>query len=127
MILFLEQELVNTTRANLNGVTAFTVAAILGVWLLALQLKVQLSDPGVLIPLVREHSADYRAECLNLGASDRARFATDPIYIDSDYYTFRNCTTCRMTRTPKASHCDSCGHCVQGWDHHCDLLNNCIG
>ena len=30
-------------------------------------------------------------------------------------------------RVPKSSHCNACGHCVLGWDHHCDLLNNCVG
>ena len=30
-------------------------------------------------------------------------------------------------RPPKASHCGQCGHCVQGWDHHCIALNNCVG
>ena len=32
-----------------------------------------------------------------------------------------------QTRTPKASHCGACGYCIQGWDHHCTALNNCVG
>ena len=32
-----------------------------------------------------------------------------------------------QTRTPKASHCGLCGNCIQGWDHHCTALNNCVG
>ena len=30
-------------------------------------------------------------------------------------------------KPPKASHCMWCNNCVIGFDHHCNLLNNCIG
>ena len=26
-----------------------------------------------------------------------------------------------------ASHCGTCGVCVNGFDHHCQAVNNCIG
>ena len=30
-------------------------------------------------------------------------------------------------RPAKSSHCDVCNNCVENWDHHCLMLNNCIG
>jgi len=39
----------------------------------------------------------------------------------------RNCQTCKLTRPAKGSHCNICGHCVHGFDHHCAALNNCVG
>mmetsp|Transcript_23901 Transcript_23901/g.32033 ORF Transcript_23901/g.32033 Transcript_23901/m.32033 type:complete len:236 (+) Transcript_23901:1120-1827(+) len=43
------------------------------------------------------------------------------------FYSFRCCETCMQDRVPKSSHCSACDHCVVGWDHHCFLLNNCVG
>lgn len=43
------------------------------------------------------------------------------------FHTERYCSTCKIMRPPKASHCSSCNHCVKGFDHHCVFLANCIG
>eukprot|EP01060_Flectonema_neradi_P024416 TRINITY_DN3322_c0_g1_i1.p1 TRINITY_DN3322_c0_g1~~TRINITY_DN3322_c0_g1_i1.p1 ORF type:complete len:370 (+),score=40.03 TRINITY_DN3322_c0_g1_i1:80-1111(+) len=39
----------------------------------------------------------------------------------------RWCETCRLLRPPRASHCQTCGNCVNGFDHHCGLIGACIG
>lgn len=39
----------------------------------------------------------------------------------------RYCGTCRIWRPPRASHCSTCGNCVDLFDHHCLWLNTCIG
>ena len=37
------------------------------------------------------------------------------------------CSTCKFFRPKNTVHCAVCGTCIQGFDHHCVWLNNCIG
>mmetsp|Transcript_38894 Transcript_38894/g.111139 ORF Transcript_38894/g.111139 Transcript_38894/m.111139 type:complete len:466 (+) Transcript_38894:361-1758(+) len=39
----------------------------------------------------------------------------------------RYCSTCRLMRPQRASHCKICNNCVLRFDHHCQFVNNCIG
>ena len=37
------------------------------------------------------------------------------------------CRDCLTTETDKAFHCDDCGICIKGHDHHCIWSGQCIG
>jgi hypothetical protein len=37
------------------------------------------------------------------------------------------CAFCRLPYPPDASHCTICHECVLRYDHHCDVIGNCIG
>ena len=41
--------------------------------------------------------------------------------------TIRYCSTCRIWRAPSTSHCSACDRCVYNFDHHCGVLECCIG
>ncbi|KAI6189297.1 Palmitoyltransferase [Aphelenchoides fujianensis] len=38
----------------------------------------------------------------------------------------RYCYKCRVLKTDRARHCNSCGFCVPRFDHHCPWLNRCV-
>ena len=40
-----------------------------------------------------------------------------------DYF----CFFCRSLWSSSSVHCMTCGKCVEGFDHHCVFVNNCIG
>jgi len=37
------------------------------------------------------------------------------------------CPTCIVKKSSETKHCQICDICVEGFDHHCSWLNNCIG
>ena len=40
-----------------------------------------------------------------------------------DYF----CFFCRSLWSSSSVHCMTCGRCVEGFDHHCVFVNNCVG
>ena len=37
------------------------------------------------------------------------------------------CPRCEILTTPRSVHCRICDKCVEGFDHHCPWINNCVG
>ena len=37
------------------------------------------------------------------------------------------CDVCKGFKAPRSHHCKSCGHCVLKMDHHCCVINTCVG
>ena len=103
------------------------ITTLLGLLTTVLQLCVQCSDPGIVSPFEDFDVPDNFYKQLDLDPEEKLIRKTDKIYQKSEFYTLRQCNTCMLTRPPKASHCRLCNHCVKGFDHHCNALNNCVG
>ena len=53
------------------------------------------------------------------------------IYLDKAIKEKRNldyfCFFCRTIWSSTGVHCMTCGTCIEGFDHHCTFVDNCIG
>lgn len=89
------------------------IGALLVLALILLHFFASSTDPGILPP-----------------AKVTDRIHKDPIKIISEdglEVEIDSCRTCRILRPPRSGHCKECDHCVSFFDHHCFVLEICIG
>ena len=47
--------------------------------------------------------------------------------VENKYYINNYCPYCKCQKTIKVKHCHICKRCVDGFDHHCNWIDNCVG
>jgi len=40
---------------------------------------------------------------------------------------YKTCTKCNKPKPPRSHHCRHCNACIRKMDHHCPVINNCVG
>ena len=78
---------------------------------------VAFSDPGMITP-----EGQMRANGNGVGGK-YAGLPTD----GRDLSDWRYCDLCSVYQTPTAAHCPDCNICIDGYDHHCPWMGQCIG
>ena len=56
-----------------------------------------------------------------------ARPPDAPKSVDEETVDVRMCATCRTMTNARSFHCKLCNRCVADFDHHCDVLDVCVG
>mmetsp|Transcript_18789 Transcript_18789/g.52353 ORF Transcript_18789/g.52353 Transcript_18789/m.52353 type:complete len:388 (+) Transcript_18789:538-1701(+) len=60
---------------------------------------------------------------LYTSCTDPSEYGTEVKDDEDQYY----CVLCQVHVKKQSKHCRSCDRCVDGFDHHCKWLNNCVG
>ncbi|KZV86937.1 zf-DHHC-domain-containing protein [Exidia glandulosa HHB12029] len=98
--------------------------AIIGAYMCLLTLASLLAsafrDPGIL-----PRDLDLEAPLPIGGDSDTP--LPREIRVRDEIVRTKYCVTCKTYRPPRSSHCRNCDNCVDGCDHHCPWINNCVG
>ena len=48
-------------------------------------------------------------------------------YVELGYYINDYCPYCKIKKTIRVNHCFICNKCIEGFEHHCIWIDNCIG
>ena len=69
--------------------------------------------------------------CKSPGYSKQIPLSEFYVHLDKAIKEGRNidyfCFYCRCLWSSSAVHCKTCEKCVEGFDHHCPFINNCVG
>lgn len=108
------------------------LAAVLLVMVLACLIRCAFMDPGV-VPRATFAESVYNEQELprqtNTTAVDTAASVScsKEVSINGRMVKLKYCTTCRIFRPPRSSHCSICDSCIFKFDHHCPWVGNCVG
>ncbi|CAP33980.2 Protein CBG15860 [Caenorhabditis briggsae] len=101
------------------------VAAVVSITVISNFLATSFTDPGIL-PRV-ENLEIIEAERQENGVPSTSEIPADPntprprfrdVIINGEHVKMKYCTTCRLYRPPRCSHCAVCDNCVLMFDHH---------
>ena len=83
------------------------------------------SDPGYLS--MNEESED--GVIVEVGDGDNEALLTKKRVVDLSAATLppKFCERCKFYKPPRCKHCYVCDRCVAKYDHHCPLIDHCIG
>ncbi|CAK56258.1 unnamed protein product (macronuclear) [Paramecium tetraurelia] len=84
------------------------------------------SDPGILPRLNSQVQKVMYTECYLIPLKPKST-AELIIVNQTKLCEFKFCDTCKIYKTSTTAHCRRCDNCVQGFDHHCVWLGQCIG
>lgn len=98
-------------------------------------LKIFATDRGIIVPIVRNvhsYSTQYELDSdlaeIPPNSKMSAHDGFSYLFISKTHcFKYKFCITCNIFRPPRTYHCNTCGHCIERFDHHCSWLGTCIG
>ncbi|CAF3444367.1 unnamed protein product [Rotaria sp. Silwood1] len=104
-------------------------AAIIFLFVIIFIFRTACSDPGIL-PRGTSDEVLYheRANLSNSPQNVALPGRTLDVRMESGHVIqLKFCSTCKIFRPPRVSHCSLCDSCIANFDHHCPWVGNCVG
>ncbi|KAL4472986.1 hypothetical protein ABPG72_020680 [Tetrahymena utriculariae] len=92
----------------------------------AFMFKTAFQDPGI-VPKADNLTKDQQIQEIPIDRTHQKRLGFLLIDQNGQKMNYKICDTCGIYKDNNRKHCRQCDNCVNGFDHHCIWLNNCIG